>query len=73
MYKMIIAFHFDFQFQELQSTAFKHGDDLKSTKDEIADLSRIVQKLRSEVEIVKKAVRHIFFLTFSPHSLYFFF
>uniref|UniRef100_A0A8C5SEG3 IF rod domain-containing protein n=1 Tax=Laticauda laticaudata TaxID=8630 RepID=A0A8C5SEG3_LATLA len=44
------------KFQELQSTAFKHGDDLKSTKDEIADMSRLVQRLRSEIEIVKKAV-----------------
>uniref|UniRef100_A0A8C5S9J8 IF rod domain-containing protein n=1 Tax=Laticauda laticaudata TaxID=8630 RepID=A0A8C5S9J8_LATLA len=42
------------KFQELQSTAFKHGDDLKSTKDEIADMSRLVQRLRSEIEIVKK-------------------
>ncbi|XP_034268143.1 keratin, type II cytoskeletal 6C-like [Pantherophis guttatus] len=44
------------KFQELQSTAFKHGDDLKSTKDEIADMSRIVQRLRSEIEIVKKSI-----------------
>uniref|UniRef100_A0A670ZDC0 IF rod domain-containing protein n=1 Tax=Pseudonaja textilis TaxID=8673 RepID=A0A670ZDC0_PSETE len=42
------------KFQELQSTAFKHGDDLKSTKDEIADMSRLVQRLRSEIEILKK-------------------
>uniref|UniRef100_A0A670ZBQ9 IF rod domain-containing protein n=1 Tax=Pseudonaja textilis TaxID=8673 RepID=A0A670ZBQ9_PSETE len=44
------------KFQELQSTAFKHGDDLKSTKDEIADMSRLVQRLRSEIEILKKAI-----------------
>ncbi|XP_063149825.1 keratin, type II cytoskeletal 75-like [Candoia aspera] len=44
------------KFQELQTTAFKHGDDLKSTKDEIADMSRVVQRLRSEIEIVKKAI-----------------
>ncbi|KAL7989781.1 hypothetical protein Chor_012447 [Crotalus horridus] len=44
------------KFQELQSTAFKHGDDLKTTKDEIADMSRIAQRLRSEIEIVKKAI-----------------
>lgn len=65
---MIITFHFDFQFQELQSTAFKHGDDLKSTKDEIADLSRIVQRLRSEIENVKKSVRHLF-ISFSKEKL----
>ncbi|KAG8129481.1 hypothetical protein E2320_016147 [Naja naja] len=44
------------KFQELQTTAFKHGDDLKSTKDEIADMSRFVQRLRSEIEIVKKSI-----------------
>ncbi|XP_061470885.1 keratin, type II cytoskeletal 6A-like [Rhineura floridana] len=44
------------KFQELQITAHKHGDDLKSTKDEIADMSRIVQRLHAEIEIVKKAV-----------------
>ncbi|XP_054859463.1 keratin, type II cytoskeletal 5-like [Eublepharis macularius] len=44
------------KFQELQSTASKHGDELKSTKDEIAELSRVVQRLRAEIEIVKKAV-----------------
>ncbi|CAI5765204.1 type II cytoskeletal 6A-like [Podarcis lilfordi] len=44
------------KFQELQTTAFKHGDDLKSTKDEIAEMSRLVQRLRSEIEIVQKAI-----------------
>ncbi|KAK9407272.1 keratin type II cytoskeletal 6C-like [Crotalus adamanteus] len=44
------------KFQELQSTAFKHGDDLKTTKDEIADMSRTAQRIRSEIEIVKKAI-----------------
>ncbi|XP_077184998.1 keratin, type II cytoskeletal 75-like isoform X1 [Paroedura picta] len=44
------------KYQELQSTAAKHGDDLKCTKDEIAELSRIVQRIRAEIEIVKKAV-----------------
>ncbi|KAH0629124.1 hypothetical protein JD844_010958 [Phrynosoma platyrhinos] len=44
------------KYQELQTTAHKHSEELKSTKDEIAELSRIVQKLRSEIEIVKKAV-----------------
>ncbi|XP_070596790.1 keratin, type II cytoskeletal 6C-like [Erythrolamprus reginae] len=44
------------KFQELQSTAFKHGDDLKSSKDEIADLSRLIQRLRSEIESLKKSI-----------------
>lgn len=53
---MTVTLHCGYQFQELQSTAFKHGDELKSTKDEIADMSRVVQRLRSEAEILKKAV-----------------
>uniref|UniRef100_A0A8D2LLH1 IF rod domain-containing protein n=1 Tax=Varanus komodoensis TaxID=61221 RepID=A0A8D2LLH1_VARKO len=44
------------KFEELQTTAYKHGNELKSTKDEIAEMSRVVQRLRSEIEIVKKAV-----------------
>ncbi|XP_042309173.1 keratin, type II cytoskeletal 6B-like [Sceloporus undulatus] len=44
------------KYQELQTTAHKHSEELKSTKDEIAELTRIVQKLRSEIEIIKKAV-----------------
>uniref|UniRef100_A0A8D2Q772 IF rod domain-containing protein n=1 Tax=Varanus komodoensis TaxID=61221 RepID=A0A8D2Q772_VARKO len=42
------------KFEELQTTAYKHGNELKSTKDEIAEMSRVVQRLRSEIEIVKK-------------------
>ncbi|KAJ6658093.1 hypothetical protein lerEdw1_001569 [Lerista edwardsae] len=44
------------KFEELQSTAFRHGDDLKTTRDEIADLNRVIQRLRSEIEILKKAI-----------------
>ncbi|XP_008254919.3 keratin, type II cytoskeletal 2 oral-like [Oryctolagus cuniculus] len=39
---------------ELQTTAGRHGDDLKSTKSEIAELSRVIQRLRAEIESVKK-------------------
>nr|XP_060620178.1 keratin, type II cytoskeletal 4-like [Anolis sagrei ordinatus] len=44
------------KYQELQTTAQKHCDELKTTKDDIAEMSRIVHKLRAEIEIVKKAV-----------------
>lgn len=44
------------QFQELQSTAVDHGDDLKNTKNEIAELNRIIQRLKAEMENVKKQV-----------------
>ncbi|EFB17396.1 hypothetical protein PANDA_012420, partial [Ailuropoda melanoleuca] len=39
---------------ELQTTAGRHGDDLKSTKNEIMELNRMVQKLWAEIESVKK-------------------
>ncbi|XP_055474204.1 keratin, type II cytoskeletal 2 oral-like [Psammomys obesus] len=39
---------------ELQSTASRHGDDLRSTKSEIMDLNRMIQRLRSEIKNVKK-------------------
>lgn len=45
------------QFQELQLAAGRHGDDLKHTKNEISELTRLTQRLRSEIENVKKQVR----------------
>ncbi|XP_008058578.2 keratin, type II cytoskeletal 1b [Carlito syrichta] len=39
---------------ELQSTAGRHGDDLRSTKSEIMELNRMIQRLRAEIENVKK-------------------
>ncbi|CAH6791523.1 keratin, type II cytoskeletal 2 oral [Phodopus roborovskii] len=39
---------------ELQNTAGKHGDDLRSTKSEIMDLNRMIQRLRAEIESIKK-------------------
>ncbi|XP_004601563.2 keratin, type II cytoskeletal 73 [Sorex araneus] len=42
------------KFQELQLAAGRHGDDLKHTKNEISDLTRLIQRLRSEIESVKK-------------------
>ena len=41
---------------ELQTTAGRHGDDLKSTKSEISELNRMIQRLRAEIENVKKQV-----------------
>ncbi|XP_008254713.2 keratin, type II cytoskeletal 72 [Oryctolagus cuniculus] len=40
--------------QELQATAGQHGDDLKLTKAEISELSRLIQRIRSEIGNVKK-------------------
>ncbi|XP_040844921.1 keratin, type II cytoskeletal 73-like isoform X1 [Ochotona curzoniae] len=42
------------KFQELQLAAGRHGDDLKHTKNEISELTRLTQRLRSEIENVKK-------------------
>uniref|UniRef100_A0A452TVJ2 Keratin 72 n=1 Tax=Ursus maritimus TaxID=29073 RepID=A0A452TVJ2_URSMA len=42
------------KFQELQLVAGQHGDDLKHTKNEISELTRLIQRLRSEIESVKK-------------------
>ncbi|XP_078545270.1 keratin, type II cytoskeletal 7-like [Lissotriton helveticus] len=41
------------KYQELQETAGKHGDDLRSTKNEISELNRMIQRLQAEIENVK--------------------
>ncbi|NXR90902.1 K22O protein, partial [Hypocryptadius cinnamomeus] len=43
----------------LQSTAGRHGDSLRNTKIEIQELSRNVQRLRTEIENVKKQNHHL--------------
>ncbi|KAJ8797952.1 hypothetical protein J1605_001688 [Eschrichtius robustus] len=42
------------KFQELQLAAGQHGDDLKNTKNEISEVTRLIQRIRSEIENVKK-------------------
>ncbi|XP_072847142.2 keratin, type II cytoskeletal 75 isoform X2 [Pogona vitticeps] len=44
------------KFHELQTTALGHGDDLKNTKNEIAELNRLIQRLRAETDHVKKQI-----------------
>uniref|UniRef100_A0A8C5LNG3 IF rod domain-containing protein n=1 Tax=Leptobrachium leishanense TaxID=445787 RepID=A0A8C5LNG3_9ANUR len=39
--------------QELQVSAGKHGDDLRSTKNEISELTRHIQRLQAEIDSVK--------------------
>lgn len=51
---------FDPQYQELQITAGRHGDDLKNSKMEIAELNRTIQRLQAEISNVKKQVRWVF-------------
>ncbi|XP_058027103.1 keratin, type II cytoskeletal 5-like [Ahaetulla prasina] len=47
------------KFQELQSTAVGHGDDLKNTKNEIADLNRVIQRLKAEIDNLKKHIANV--------------
>ncbi|NXI04455.1 K2C75 protein, partial [Pachycephala philippinensis] len=42
------------QYEQLQSTAGRHGDNLRNTKIEIQELTRNIQRLRAEIENVKK-------------------
>ncbi|NXK48080.1 K2C6A protein, partial [Chauna torquata] len=42
------------RYEELQNTAGKHGDSLRNTKMEIQELTRNIQRLRAEIENVKK-------------------
>ncbi|NXY38687.1 K2C6A protein, partial [Pomatorhinus ruficollis] len=42
------------RYEELQNTAGKHGDSLRNTKMEIQELTRVIQRLRAEIESVKK-------------------
>ncbi|XP_036886825.1 keratin, type II cytoskeletal 75 [Sturnira hondurensis] len=42
------------KYEELQVTAGRHGDDLRNTKQEIAEVNRMIQRLRSEIDNVKK-------------------
>uniref|UniRef100_A0A8C0IBH0 IF rod domain-containing protein n=1 Tax=Bubo bubo TaxID=30461 RepID=A0A8C0IBH0_BUBBB len=42
------------KYEELQATAGKHGDSLKDTKTEISEQNRMIQRLRAEIESVKK-------------------
>ncbi|NXN17380.1 K2C4 protein, partial [Indicator maculatus] len=42
------------KYEELQATAGKHGDSLRDTKVEISELNRTIQRIRAEIESVKK-------------------
>ncbi|XP_006870066.1 PREDICTED: keratin, type II cytoskeletal 6A-like [Chrysochloris asiatica] len=42
------------KYEEMQITAGRHGDDLRNTKQEISEINRMIQRLRSEIDHVKK-------------------
>ncbi|XP_034956927.2 keratin, type II cytoskeletal 7 [Zootoca vivipara] len=41
------------KYEALQASAGKHGDDLRSTKNEIAEINRIILRLQAEIDNVK--------------------
>ncbi|XP_067095974.1 keratin, type II cytoskeletal 5 isoform X2 [Osmerus mordax] len=41
------------KFEEMQSSAGQYGEDLRSTKSEIAELNRMISRLQNEIEAVK--------------------
>ncbi|KAJ1160557.1 hypothetical protein NDU88_001053 [Pleurodeles waltl] len=47
------------KFEELQQTAGQHGNDLRSTKTEINELNRQIQRLKAEAETVKKQAANL--------------
>lgn len=53
---MIPLFISECQYEELQVSAGRHGDDLRNTKTEISELNRVIQRLRSEIDAYKKQV-----------------
>ncbi|XP_077154150.1 keratin, type II cytoskeletal 8 [Ranitomeya variabilis] len=44
---------YQLKYQELQTSAGRHGDDLKSTKTEISELNRYITRLQSEIDALK--------------------
>ncbi|XP_075121875.1 keratin, type II cytoskeletal cochleal-like [Leptodactylus fuscus] len=44
------------KFQQLQNAAGQQGDELKNSRNEISDLTRAIQRLRAEIENIKKQI-----------------
>lgn len=44
------------QFATLQAQAGKHGDNLRNTRNEIADMNRAIQRLQAEIDNIKNQV-----------------
>ncbi|XP_069086747.1 keratin, type II cytoskeletal 8 [Pleurodeles waltl] len=44
---------YQIKYQELQSSAGRYGDDLRSTKNEIAEMNRVINRLQSEIDALK--------------------
>ncbi|XP_040281884.1 keratin, type II cytoskeletal 4-like isoform X4 [Bufo bufo] len=50
---------YDNKYKQLQAAAGKHGDSLNSTKTEISELTRMIQRMRSEIESTKKQIESL--------------
>ncbi|XP_053312210.1 keratin, type II cytoskeletal 8 [Spea bombifrons] len=44
---------YQIKYQELQSSAGRHGDELRNTKNEISELNRYITRLQSEIDALK--------------------
>ncbi|XP_073402263.1 keratin, type II cytoskeletal 8-like [Dendrobates tinctorius] len=44
---------YQLKYQELQTSAGRHGDDLKNTKTEISELNRYITRLQAEIDALK--------------------
>ena len=47
------------QFEEMQTSAGRYGDDLRTTKAEISELTRMISRLQMEIESVKVQVSYL--------------
>ncbi|XP_073402260.1 keratin, type II cytoskeletal 5-like [Dendrobates tinctorius] len=47
---------YDNKYQQLKDAAGKQGDNLKNSKNEISELNRLIQRLRAEIENIKKQI-----------------
>ncbi|XP_045868287.1 keratin, type II cytoskeletal 1b isoform X1 [Meles meles] len=47
------------KYQELQISAGRHGDELKNSKMEIAELNRTIQRLQAEISNIKKQIEQM--------------
>ncbi|KAF1483846.1 Keratin, type II cytoskeletal 8, partial [Eudyptula minor novaehollandiae] len=44
---------YQIKYEELKTTAGKHGDDLRNTRSEINELNRLIQRIQAEIEALK--------------------
>lgn len=50
------------QYESLQAQAGKHGEDLRNTRNEIAEMNRAIHRLQTEIDNIKNQVGLVFCL-----------